>query len=248
MSDEARFELRHGTQDKEVFDEVYVNNEYELPDKFPENSLVLDIGANIGAFTAACLQRGAASVVAFEPDPFNFIQLQKNVAAWHGQTGLFQAAIRRSDKYVDVQYIGFDDNTACGGTFDDNAPMFKGSGREPIHVESMGLDELLCHATEGGGRRVNLLKIDVEGSEYAILYTTQHLDVVDNIVIETHETPGWPSDTNTLFGYPNSQASSKGMKAFLEKNGFTVRVKETFFKNQTNSIVFGTRTPTPEQK
>lgn len=240
----ATFELRHGTQDKEVFTDVVVNNQYRLPDSLPEGSIVVDIGANVGAFAVACLMRGAGTVVCFEPDPNNYAQLLKNVSYWPGQAPCFNAAVWRSDRKESVEYVGDYKATACGGI------VLKGNnsncGSFKIPVESMGLNDLLFYVTDGGKAEVDILKVDTEGSEYPILYTCDKLRSVKKLLVETHEcTTIWPQDKVLIAGYPTSEACSAGMERFLRFNGFdTDKVAESA-ENSICNIIFATRKEQP---
>ena len=67
--------------------------------------------------------------------------------------------------------------TACGHVF--NA----GGGQE---VPTIPLDDLIRDVTLGGARRIDLMKIDCEGAEYPILFTSRMLHLVDEIVGEYH--------------------------------------------------------------
>src|SRR5262245_1903822 len=63
--------MRPGTWDAALVRESGVENRYGLPDRIPEGSIILDIGAHIGGFAVEAAGRGAV-VWAFEPDPENF--------------------------------------------------------------------------------------------------------------------------------------------------------------------------------
>lgn len=233
----ANFQLRHGTQDKDVFDGVILYNQYRLPDKFPENYIVIDIGANIGAFTVACLLRGAAMVVGFEPGLENFKQLAKNCKDWPEQVVAFHSAVWRSDGDENLVFSQ-GGGTAAGACYPDEYEDKPGCS---VKVPSIGLDTVLEQVTESGGRRVNLLKIDAEYSEYPILYTSKLLHMIDEIVGETHELPMSIPPLGHLDTY-----CADGMKDFLGKQGFVVEMWPECFSNQTNTIFRAIRkTPEP---
>ncbi len=207
--DVCTFQLRHGTQDKEVYDQVVLNNQYRLPDTLPGDSVIIDIGANVGAFAVACLARGAGTVVCFEPCPLNFQQLMANVSPWPGQAPCFNAAVWRSDKREKIKFVSPGANTACGAV----------TAHEVIGAEvtAMGLNELIYHVTNGGERRVNILKIDAEGAEYPILYTCKNLSLVDEIIGETHQYPCLFQGEKIFAGdYSGFEATAAGMENFLE--------------------------------
>jgi FkbM family methyltransferase len=69
---------RPDTQDEIVYDEVVIENEYELPERFEATDTIIDVGAHIGIFALACFGRGAGRVISFEPDPDNCKVLRIN--------------------------------------------------------------------------------------------------------------------------------------------------------------------------
>lgn len=230
------FQVREGTQDKTVFEEVFTKNQYALPDSLPEHSLIIDIGANVGAFALACLARGAGTVVCFEPCPDNFAQLKKNTLQFLN-VAAFHAAVWRSDRAEKLSFVSPGKHTACGGCVPSiTRPL------GAVEVTSMGLDELLWHCTDGGQRRVSLLKIDAEGSEYSILYTCKHLDKVDEIIGETHQYPAaWPGDRFLVGDYGENEACASGMKKYLESQGFTVWQRPEASDNDICTLFWATR-------
>lgn len=242
--DPAKFHLRHGTQDKQVFEDVLVNNQYLLPTHLSPEDIVIDIGANIGAFAVACLSRGAGTVVCFEPGEENYLQLAVNVRKWPGQAPCFNAAVWRSDRADTLAFVDPGTNTACGACINTDSQNFANVPAASVrNVTAIGLDELLFNVTDGGKRRVRLLKIDAEGAEYAILYTCKHLYVVDEIVGETHQYPAaWEGDKFFVGDYPNDEACDKGMAKFLASQGFTVELKAESEDNGICTLFWATRT------
>ena len=49
-------------------------------------------------------------------------------------------------------------------------------------VEPVPFDKVIEAVSQQGMRRISLLKLDCEGSEYPILLTSSRLDLVDEIV------------------------------------------------------------------
>ena len=80
-----------------------------------------------------------------------------------------------------------------------------------VEVECIKLDFILSQY-----EKVRILKIDVEGSEYPILYTSQHLEKVDVIVGEFHEM------ANALETINDYTFNREGLAKFLEDNNFEV--------------------------
>ncbi len=106
MSDLWTF--RPGTVDRLIFNDVVGRNEYQLPDRFALTDIVIDIGAHIGAFAFAVVERGGRQVWCFEPDRDNCrlaaAHLQPSIDA--GWVRVSQKAVWRSDR--DDEQLRFD--------------------------------------------------------------------------------------------------------------------------------------------
>jgi FkbM family methyltransferase len=173
----VRVALRHHTSDVMVLDEVFAQREYEFPEEVEaalraaERPLrVIDLGANIGLFGAYVLQRFPdASVIAVEADPANAELHAATVTAnpgadWTLVRGAAAAAGGRA-KFV-------------GGGF--ATSRLAEPGEAAVEVETVDVLPLLA-----GG---DLLKIDIEGGEWAILADPRwrQTDALA-VVLEYHE-------------------------------------------------------------
>lgn len=163
-------------------------NEYGLPGRFSCGATVIDVGAHIGAFSYACLDRGAGLVVAIEADPENARLWQHNLhraCKAADRSVLVTAGCWRSDRsggphWLRIERVG--PNT--GGAH------VLGDCGQP--VRALALDALVDLALALAPGRISLVKIDCEGSEWPILFTSQRLDRVDEIVGEYHQPPPTP--------------------------------------------------------
>lgn len=180
-----QFKCRPGTQDEMCVKEVLVCNSYDLPTYFTSQDVIIDVGANIGTFTFACLCRGAGTVWAYEPDEENFKLLQENVGTWLG-VRLSKSAVWRNDEPAGfLPFSGYTPtHTACGTCIP--GATVDGQNQE-IKVPSISLDQAIRQAGD-----VRLLKIDAEGAEFPALYTSKCLDQVQEIVGECHEIDYYP--------------------------------------------------------
>jgi FkbM family methyltransferase len=120
---------------------------------------VLDVGANIGYFTLlfARLVGPTGHVYAFEPEPRNFDLLQRNVARnrYANVTAVPKAVSRASGRqqlYKSPDNLG--DHRLAHGPAD----------RDSIDVTVVALDEFFA-----GDRRVDFIKLDIQGAEYGAL-------------------------------------------------------------------------------
>lgn len=216
---EQHFDLLGAPWCRQIWWEVTVGNEYRLPAKLPADAVVLDIGANVGAFSWMSLQRGARHVVAVEPWPANWVALCKNLA----QHGTAFEALKCGvwSKSGDLQLSESPEHQP-GNSSTVTAITADGTG-EMITV--MSLDWLIeCAARRSPRGRVDLVKIDAEGAEYPALLEAKRLDLVDQIVGESHE--GVEFD-GLIY-------SVKFIEALLTGNGFEVTVE----KNGPNTHLF----------
>jgi FkbM family methyltransferase len=133
-----------------LYDEV---EEYFIPLPF-EPATILDIGANIGAFTQRAHEKWPeARIVCCEPMPFNVVHLRRNVPAG---TTIISAAVREQSG-VDEIFIG--DLFVTGGFV-----QFGRQTQRTLTVECIAAGEL---------PPCELVKIDTEGCEVEILRNLQ---------------------------------------------------------------------------
>lgn len=133
-----------------------------------EGDVVVDIGANIGYFTllSARLIGKKGRVYSFEPEPVNYNLLLKNINlnSYDNVVPLNKAV--SNVKGMVRLYLSDSDTGAhtlrhnpSGGKF-----VTTHSGKF-VEVESIILDEFF----EGKGHAINVIKLDVEGAEMAVL-------------------------------------------------------------------------------
>lgn len=181
------FTFRSQTLDFDIFNMVYFNNEYHLPDRFDPDDIIIDIGAHVGSFAYAALVRGAKKVLSIEAHPQNYglacTHLHEAMAM--GLLDLRWGAVWRSDNHQDDVVCGdysmIEQDTWNTGNVEVHA------GNSGQSIPQYALDELIQSYHP---RRIRLLKLDCEGSEFPILLTSSHLHQVDEIAGEFHEFGG----------------------------------------------------------
>ncbi len=135
----------------------------------------VDVGANVGYYTSLMAFRVGArgSVLALEPHPALVERLRENVSRWPTSDQVTVDPRASSDTagtaHLEIP-AGFSTNMGTAGLRPPSA--------QSLQVETVALDALL------GDRNVALLKIDVEGHEFAALtgmqgaleaHTVQHI-------------------------------------------------------------------------
>jgi len=207
-----------------VWLDVLARNEYQLPPAFHAGDTILDIGGNSGAFAYACLRRGAGRVVSVEPFPASAEGLRANCEDMADRLTVIEAAVWRSDLPPGTiplhPHDGADRSTSYSVTLSQD-------GRSAWPVPTIALDYMLLGLGE-----VHILKLDCEGSEWPILYTSEELRRCEHIIGEYHQDalPLLGGDP-PAGGWPDWTLS--GLIEFLQANGFEVH------RIETNSAVHG---------
>ncbi|MCL4448963.1 MAG: FkbM family methyltransferase [Actinobacteria bacterium] len=162
-------------------------NPYLLND-YSGISSFLDIGANIGAFSLALLERfPLATGIAVEPAP-NVVQyLHRNLAAnkVDGKVKVIEAGVWKQSEQNCLFSLASASEQSSIVDVESGVPS---AGY--IKINTISLQELLSLAAEQKGV-VDLVKIDIEGAEHEIIEDTpaQSWKIVRNLVMECHPVP-----------------------------------------------------------
>lgn len=169
------FEGREDSKsDAVVVREIWCENVYEVFDgDLTDTGIVVDIGANIGAFTLYAAALGAKKVIAVEPEPHNVEMLVKNVGA-------------NRHNVPNCEFI-FDERAVVGkhtyqplhaymtNEHGDSKLLVDGEARSSERtdlqqVQYTTLDDLF---KEHGLEYIDVLKIDIEGLEGDVILGAQ---------------------------------------------------------------------------
>jgi len=147
-----RFWIRPHSTDRAAITEVCVLGSYS---EVPEGSIVLDVGANIGAFSLAASRR-AAVVYALEPVRNNFEQLRRNIE------------LNKASNIVAERLAMAGENGECemsvAGVF--SSMHFRAASAKIEKVPAVTLERFL---EERGIAQLDYLKMDCEGAEWDIV-------------------------------------------------------------------------------
>ena len=118
---------------------------------------VVDGGAHVGTFVRYALQRGAARVIAVEPEPLNLVCLEANLAAEiaSGRVRVFRGGIW--DRKDSLTLSDSQENSAGHSFVREVAGSQKVAG-----IPLVPLDEIV---DDLGLDRVDFIKMDIEGAE-----------------------------------------------------------------------------------
>ncbi len=147
-----RFWIRPHSSDRSSITEVLVLGSYS---EVPEGSVVLDVGANIGAFSVAAGRR-AAVVYALEPVGANFEILRRNIE------------LNQAGNVVAERLAMSSENGECemsvAGVY--SSIHFRRANTKLEKVRTVTLESFL---DERGITQLDYLKMDCEGAEWDII-------------------------------------------------------------------------------
>ena len=165
------FWIRLGTTDLWTFEEVFFRHAYRCDVAQP--TVIVDLGAHIGCATRYFADRyPGATIVAVEPSPDSFALLVRNTAGYK-QVHCVQAAIWGCDQVVTI------------ANRHDNPTRISVEADGDLKVRAMSIPHLL---TDFGLDHVDILKLDIEGSERSLFAAnTEWLSRVGILLIEMHD-------------------------------------------------------------
>lgn len=180
------------TSDSTARLELFSNKIFnKIINKLNKNSVVLDIGANIGNVSNYILEKTDTSIFAFEPNRLCFEIMARRFVdneriktfnlAVSNYKGISELYLHKNSKGInDFNYI----ESSSLKNQKDNV-----SKESKIMINVINISEILSKFNE-----IDLIKIDVEGSEYEILPTIiAEKNKIKNVLCEFH---GGSSKTN----------------------------------------------------
>ena len=161
---------------------------YEIPYEPKSPPVILDLGANVGAFARwASVRWPEATIYCYEPHPGNFAKLERTVKGLNANVHLRnQAVLNKADKMtLTAGQFNCGEHSLCAEP---------GSGRPSVEVEVIDAATL---------PKADILKIDTEGAELAILDSRQkagRLAEFSAVMLEYHAELIAPMVTKMLLG------------------------------------------------
>jgi FkbM family methyltransferase len=179
-------------------EEIFVRGIYSFRSD-SDRPFIIDGGANVGLATLFFKrQYPAAEVLALEADPLIAEVLERNI----GSFGLGGVELRREALWDRGGTVRFAADGADGGRAGE-------SEEAGFEVPAVRLSEVI------GERRVDLLKLDIEGAETRVLVEAETaLARVERLFVEYHAPSGKPGSLSALL-------------AVLERSGFRTYLEQT---------------------
>jgi FkbM family methyltransferase len=188
----------------DIYQEIVVNKIYEFK-ALTNTPYIIDCGANMGLSSLFFANNYPDStIVAFEPDEQIFEVLLKNVIAYKLQN---ITAIKKAVWDSETTLEFYADNGLAGSV--ENVCR----KQKPALVETVRLKNYL-------DRKVDLLKMDIEGAEYGVLMDCKdELKKVENIFIEYHS-------------YIRKEQQLGDILELIKRAGFRYHIKESFSREK----------------
>jgi FkbM family methyltransferase len=164
--------LRGGSTDIRCFEKVFLQEEYRSPFALDEPQLIIDGGANIGmASLYFSAKYSSAKIYAIEPEPENFKLLARNSAGVPNILARRAALWPTQSKLALSNYDRHENWTFA---------VSEGDG----DVETITIEEIRRQSCTND---IDLLKLDIEGSERELFANAPWLSYVKQIIIELHD-------------------------------------------------------------
>jgi len=207
------FSFRHEEEFEAIYKAIFQEGEYDFTTVNPEPRII-DAGAHIGVATLYFKKKyPMANIICFEPNPSTFSLLQKNIIQNNLEDVTLVSAALATDRGEVPFYIGNPKDGETPYTWGDSAARNKWLGENPnayktISVQAITLSEYLT-------KPVDLLKLDVEGSEEEVLREAgEKLRNIKQIFMEFH-------------GSSTNPANDSGrLLELLRSNGFSFNITQ----------------------
>lgn len=174
------FWYRPGTTDLLVLQQIFLDREYVYAEmEGAAIRRIVDLGSNIGVTALFWSARyPEAEIVCVEPDAGNFQILQRNLAKLPNRVTALHAAVAPEDGPVEFFRFGTDWGHSTVQQHGQNAA-------ERLVVDGLSLNSITQRA---GFDSVDLIKMDIEGAEDAVLKTmNQWVCIPRFMAIELHD-------------------------------------------------------------
>lgn len=160
-----------------MFEEIFINANYFFNIK-KKDPVIIDCGSNTGLSILFFKQLYPKSkIIAFEPDPNTFTILERNINLNKlNNITLYNVAL---DNEISQKTFYTNKTNPASGV---SSLIANRANKDEIKVETVKLSSYI-------ESKIDLLKLDIEGSEFAViedLHETGKLNFIDKMIIEYH--------------------------------------------------------------
>ncbi|MCB9362872.1 FkbM family methyltransferase [Candidatus Woesearchaeota archaeon] len=194
-----KFNVRAKTTDRGILTTVVLQDEYKVNKmRLPKDATVIDIGGQIGIFSTF-VARKAAKVYTFEPTPENFEMIKKNIKLNKLENTILPFNLAVGDKVGTLKIYLSQNNTGGHSIYGDG---------DYVEVKTIPLKDVF---EQNNIKTCDLLKMDIEGAEYMVLYNLpdKYYKRIKRIRMEVHN-------------MDDKKNNDKSLIEFLKKKGYNV--------------------------
>lgn len=200
--------FRNREEFKRIYKEIFVNEEYKFESRL-KKPFIIDCGSHIGlSIIYFKIYYPDSKILGFEPNPENFEILKKNIETNKlRNVELVRAAVSDKEGKVPLR-VSFEEKEpwTWGDTIIDNMWGDEDENKK-ISVETVRLSKYITS-------KVDLLKMDIEGSEQKVIEEIQNkLSLIKKIILEFHSTPTSRKENNYAI-----------VEKILENSSFEIKI------------------------
>lgn len=195
-----------------LFKEIFMADVYhikELVKKLPPNPIIIDVGANAGFFDILLLSKiPSAKIYSYEPLTANISEMRSTVEQnpfLKQNLSIFETAVSGAEKQTLDLFI--EDSEGCQVAAS-SFPAFDERNSIKVSVPCISLTDIILN---NNFSKIDLIKIDCEGSEYDIIYNTD-ISLIKRIRMMTVEVHDLDNDKNNI----------TFLSGYLQSLGYTV--------------------------
>lgn len=203
-----------------VFKEIFMEDFYHIETllkNIPNDAVVLDIGCNAGLFSFITLSKKTnAKIYAYDPMEVNVELFNNNIALnkdlnkdLNKQIKVFKNAVTGKEQgTIQLFYDDVNNDSVIASVFEN----FSEHNNKSTMVDTISLLQII---KKNNLTKVDLLKLDCEGSEYPILYESpdEIWNYIKVMTIETHE-------------LDNKEKNTKALVKFLESKNYKIEMHQ----------------------
>lgn len=186
-----------------VFKEIFLTDFYamrELARSLPADPVVIDVGGNAGYFAMMLMSKvPRARIYAYEPIVANHALYSSNIArnpSLNGRVTVHHAAVTGTPVESVELFAEAEGSSVTASVFAE----FDALNAASVRVPAVSLAQIL---EQNALTRVDLLKLDCEGSEYPIIYESPKSlwASVQSLFLEVHDLKGEGRNVDALTAY-----------------------------------------------
>jgi FkbM family methyltransferase len=203
--DGLKYYSRTNTADRGIINAIILEDEYKVLDlKLKNLNTVIDIGGQNGYFSIY-VSKNVKNIFIYEPVFENYQNILKNIKINNLEHKIIPFNLAVSNKKEKIKIYLSDDNSGGHSEFI--------QGDKLIQANSITMQEIF---NNNKIEKCDLLKIDIEGGEYNILYNLddKYFKKIENIRLECHNINKEGYDLKSLIKF----LKTKNYKVDFKKN------------------------------